>query len=99
MRLEARARSVAGMSNKQDPPNRSEAVSVGGGDQTPSFRTQGIYVGGTGNLVVRHRDDSSDRTYTAIPAGTYIRGDFTAIRQTGTTVTNSVIQGVSQKVN
>lgn len=67
------------------------AVSVGGGDQTLTDVGRGIYVGGAGNLVCRLVGDSADSTFTGLTAGSYYPWAISIIRQTGTTITNSLI--------
>lgn len=69
----------------------SEPVSVGGGDQTLPRVSRGIYVGGDGNLVCRLIGDDADVTFTGLTAGTVYPFAVAIIRQTGTTITNSVV--------
>lgn len=51
---------------------------------------QGLWVGGTGNLAVRGINDAAPVTLLAVPAGTFIRGQFARVYSTNTTATNIV---------
>ena len=48
--------------------------------------TQALWVGGAGNVAVQGLDGAT-ATFTAVPAGTLIRGQFTRVMSTGTTAT------------
>lgn len=72
-----------------DGYKRSIAINVGGGDQTPTLPSAGLYVGGGGNLVCRMRNDTADTTLTGLLVGTVYQFEISIIRQTGTTITNS----------
>jgi hypothetical protein len=64
---------------------RSVAISVGGGDQTPSVGCCGVYVQTAGNLVCRLRNGATDTTFTGLLAGTVYPFAVAIVRQTGTT--------------
>lgn len=69
----------------------SVALDVSSGDQALAQTCRGIYVGGDGNLVCRLDGDTSDRTFTGLLAGQVYPFAVSIIRQTGTTITNSVV--------
>lgn len=70
---------------------QATAVSVGGGDQTLATAARGIYVGGAGNLVCRLTGDTADVTFTGLLAGNWYPFAIEIVRQTNTTITNSVL--------
>ena len=72
------------------PAIDSVAISVGGGDQTLTVASRFIYVGGNGNLVCRLAGASADTTFTGLVAGNAYLFAVKIIRQTGTTITNSL---------
>lgn len=45
-----------------------ESVAVTKSDSTP-VNCKAIYVGGTGNLVIKHSETSATVTYSSVPAG------------------------------
>lgn len=73
------------MSYRSDPPARYAAV-------TPSDATvfgdmsRCLYVGGTGNVAVRTRGGDTV-TFSAVPVGSFIIGEFDKVLSTGTTAT------------
>lgn len=70
------------------------AISVGGGDQnlgTGLGPGRAVYVGGDGVLVCRLASSSADITFTGLVAGTIYPISVALIRQTGTTITNSLV--------
>lgn len=58
-------------------------------DTNPSITGSptGLYVGGAGNIVLRLSGGSADVTFTAVPVGTVLHVEPTAIRSTSTTAT------------
>lgn len=67
------------------------AVNYGGGDQTLAFPCRGIFVGGAGNLACRLVGASADVTFTGLSAGVVYPFAISIIRQTNSTITNSVV--------
>lgn len=61
------------------------AISVGGGDQVLSVCSRWVYIGTTGNLVVRLADDTADITLSNLPAGVMLPLAVAIVRQTGST--------------
>ena len=65
-------------------------VNLASTDQTPpagSAFFRAVYVGGAGDVVVQPADGGVDVTYKSVPQGTYLWGNFAAIRKTNTTAT------------
>ena len=54
-----------------------------------AFLTRGIYVGGSGTVVVVNADDSTC-TYTSVPAGTLLPVVARRVNSSSTTATNMV---------
>ena len=70
-----------------DRPQRWVAVDVSGGDQSFSSPLRGLYVGGTGNIVMTC--GGAQGTWHSVAAGQPIAfPDITIIHQSGTTATN-----------
>lgn len=65
------------------PPSRFFSISPHATDPLPQV-VRAIYVGGTGDLVVRGLDDTADVTFKAVPVGVTIVGQFTHVRNTTT---------------
>jgi hypothetical protein len=63
-----------------------EIVDISATDHTFASKVAAIYCGTAGNVVVRLRGGSADRTI-AVQAGSYLYGDFTIVRKTNTTAT------------
>ena len=78
----------------QAPP-ASDTVDISSTDYTPRHRTEAVYVGtsasNNGSLVVQHAKDVSTRTYTNVPQGSYIIGEFKKIIRSGTSVSNMIV--------
>lgn len=60
------------------------AISVGSADQVLAKATRWVYIGTTGNLVVRLADDTADVTLSNVPVGLYQLA-VAIVRKTGTT--------------
>lgn len=63
---------------------------ITGSAQTLARPARGIYVGGDGNLVCRLVNDTTDRTFTNLVAGTVYPFAVATITASGTTITNSI---------
>lgn len=59
-------------------------------DTTVIPQCRAVYVGGTGDLVVTHRDDLATTTYKAVPAGSLLPLDVRLI-MAATTATNITV--------
>lgn len=70
--------------------NPRGTITVVPSDTVALSATRGLWVGGAGNITGRCADDSVDVVLTAIPAGTFIRGNWKLVKATGTTATNIV---------
>lgn len=74
-----------------DPVSNGFAVTPS--DGTDFSRTvRGLYVGGTGNVVVVFPDDSTV-TFSSVPAGTILPVRIKRVNSTSTTATNMVALG------
>jgi hypothetical protein len=62
-----------------------KAVAVTTSDATVIPKTRGVYVGGTGNMVVRM--DGASVTFSGIPAGTTLPIEVDQVLATSTTAT------------
>ena len=67
-----------------------KAAAVTPSDSTVLAATRGLYVGGTGAVVVLMADDSSSVTFAAVPVGTVLNVRVTKVLSTGTAATNIV---------
>lgn len=56
-------------------------------DSTDLSGVMAVYVGGAGNLAVKFSGDTNAVTFTAVPVGTIIRGQFARVMNTNTTAT------------
>ena len=72
------------------PAVRAQAIDVSGGDQTLETACRGVYIGTGGNLVCRLSGDNADRTFTGLLAGATYPFQVKIIRQTNTTIANSL---------
>lgn len=54
--------------------------------------TKGLWIGGTGDATIKGADDTVAVTFTAVPAGTFLRGHFSRV-MAATTATNIVAAG------
>jgi hypothetical protein len=63
------------------------------GDHKVTLQSSALYVGAVGDVVVRYRGDEADRTHTIAVVGdpAYLWGDFSFVRQTGTTASGLVM--------
>lgn len=73
----------------QSPATSAEAVDISSTDHTFSNTTRGIYVGGTGNMIVTMAD-GQEVTFATIPAGTLLPIRAASVTKTGTTATTMV---------
>lgn len=77
--------------NFENIATRAVAVDISVDDHTFTQPTKGFWVGGAGNLIVRFRNGGSTNiTFTAVPAGTYMPISVIAVESTGTTATAMV---------
>jgi hypothetical protein len=65
---------------KTNQPSSSVVVTPSDSTDLSDSIVNGIWVGGTGNITFRLRQDGADRVMTAVPAGTYIPGNFRLIK-------------------
>jgi hypothetical protein len=72
-------------------PHTTEVVDISAADHTFTLRVDSIYCGGAGDLIVRVRGDSTDRTY-KVTAGQVVYGDFSIVRRTNTTASSLIGQ-------
>lgn len=56
-------------------------------DATDVTGSIGLYVGGTGDVAVKTLNYDTSVTFSAVPVGTFIPGNFTRIMSTNTTAT------------
>lgn len=69
-----------------------EAFGITPSDTATLIMIGAIYVGGTGNVRVRYKHNGATVTFTNVPAGTYVVGNFDRVWATGTTATNLIGQ-------
>lgn len=67
------------------------AISVGGGDQTLTSPSRGLYISGAGTLAVRFVDDTADVTLTGLAAGVWYPFAIRIVRQAGATATGFLL--------
>ena len=72
-------------------PARHAAAVTPSDSTTLGFVTKRLFIGATGNVTVVMADGSSV-TYTAVPAGSYLRIRVSQVKATGTTATNIVAE-------
>jgi hypothetical protein len=72
-------------------PAQHAAAVVPSDSSTLAFVTKQLYVGAAGNVTVIMADGTSV-TYTAVPAGSYLRIRVAQVKATGTTATNLVAE-------
>lgn len=73
----------------ESPLSRSFAIDPASAETLPRT-TRAIYIGGSGNAVVRFAGDGADRTLNGLVAGTVMPFRLTAVRNSGTTATGLV---------
>lgn len=61
------------------------AINYGGGDQTLTNYSRGVYITTSGTLVVRLADDTADATFSGLLAGQWYPLCISIIRQTSST--------------
>lgn len=64
-----------------------EAVDISVADYTFANAIRGVYVGGSGDVIVRGVGDDADATFKNVPAGTTLPIQPAKIVRTGTTAT------------
>lgn len=74
----------------QRSPRR--AVSVTKSDSTDVTKTakRGLWIGGAGDVSVMYAGDTVAVTLLAVPAGTFLPGEFKRVMSTGTTATSII---------
>lgn len=79
------------MYDAKRPFHNAVAIDVSATDQTPTLgSSNGVYIGGTGDLVVRLKNASADVTFKSLPVG-FADIQVAKVVKTGTTVTNSLL--------
>lgn len=71
--------------------HNSKAVTPSDSAEVADYYPKGVYVGGAGNIVGQLVGDTTDTTFTAVPAGTFLPVSFRLIKATGTTATSMVV--------
>tara|TARA_X000001388_G_scaffold22291_1_gene15157 strand:- start:145 stop:420 length:276 start_codon:yes stop_codon:yes gene_type:complete len=72
------------------PASSGTAINYSSGDQTFTYPTRAIFVGGAGNLVVQMAGDSGNTTFTGIVAGSVLPIQIIKVVQSGSSATNAV---------
>lgn len=72
---------------KLAPPTKGAAVAPSDSADLPNV-CRFLYIGVLGDVTAKLSGDSVALLYKAVPAGTYLRGEFVRVMATGTTATN-----------
>lgn len=77
---------------KEQPADKALPVTYTSGSFTPAEAGRGLYVGGSGNVVVRLvGEPSTSRTFSGVVAGSVLPIRVSSIIESGTTATNLLI--------
>lgn len=73
-----------------NPGLGEKSLAVTPSDSTVLVTTEGLWIGGAGNVAVIHSGNTTPTTYLAVAAGTYLPFKVTKVMSTGTTATSIV---------
>lgn len=82
---------MQGARRSTDPYVDAVPLDVSAADQVLAVSSRGVYVGGTGDLVVELVEGSASVTFKAVPAGAELHIAVKRVIKAGTTVTDSLL--------